>query len=859
MRKVIFSILALFLAHLASAQILEPVKWEWSLKNNSDSEAELIYTAKIDPKWAVYSQYLPSDDGPIKTSINYDSQEGFVLQGKSTEAGHKKEGHDELFDMNVIKFFDNYTITQKIKITDPKAIITGYIEFMTCDDQRCLPPTEVPFEFDLSQTKTVEKKKVTESTPTPVVPAAETKKKESESAVQSKSANQNQEKSVTKAEPKVEEIKPLSPTLSTKKTSTPVKWTGDVAGDTLELHGQIDDGWKIYTQDQPSEEYSIIPLTITVDGEPIKFEASSPHITVKNDPIFDEKLSSVNQSITYSLPRKDLPEEFDLKVEFMACDHEACIFPEPWEMHVSGNEFLDPITSETSDNQLLSSELYSLPKPNLSEIDNSCVVTSESTEINKKSWLTIFLLGFGGGLLALLTPCVFPMIPLTVSFFTKSHEKSHQKGVYQAFMYGFFIFSIYLLLSIPFHLVDTMNPDILNSLSTSVPLNLLFFVIFVVFAFSFFGYYELTLPSKWINQSSSSEGKGGLIGVFFMALTLALVSFSCTGPILGSLLAGALSSDGGAWQLTMGMMGFGLALALPFGLFAAAPKLMAKLPKSGSWMETVKVSLGFIELALAFKFLSNADLVKQWGLLKIEPFYVIWIMCAFGLALFLFGFLKFPHTPSKQKISTGRAIGGLVAVAAAFYLISGFRFNKDYGTYQPLELMSGLAPPVGYSWLHPSDCPQSLACFKDLDKGLKVAEEEQKPILLDFTGYACVNCRKMEELVWPTKQVKDLLNDDYLLVSLYVDDKSKLDEEIVVNRANDAGTRTLKKKGEIWQHLQTTYFNNNSQPFYVLLSPDGKVLNQPVGYTPNPVDFANFLKCGIDAMENKPIGDATEQ
>jgi thiol:disulfide interchange protein len=341
------------------------------------------------------------------------------------------------------------------------------------------------------------------------------------------------------------------------------------------------------------------------------------------------------------------------------------------------------------------------------------------------------------------------------------------------------------------------------------------------------------------------------LGVFFMALTLALVSFSCTGPILGSLLAGSLTADGGAWQLTAGMGGFGLALGLPFALFAMFPNMMHALPKSGGWLNTTKVVLGFLELALAFKFLSNADLVKHWGLLKIEVFLGLWIIIFTGLALYIFGKIKFPHDSPLKKLSFFRIASGILVAAFVIYLASGFRVNKETNTFTPLTLLSGLAPPVGYSMLFPNDCPNNLECFKDLKEGIAYAKKTNKPIMLDFTGYACVNCRKMEEHVWPKKKIDNLLRNNYVLISLYVDDKKALpeNEQILVNRIN-GGTRKLENYGHKWAHFQTQFFQTNSQPYYVLLSPDGnQILKAPVGYTPNEDDYAQFLQCGLDVLQ----------
>jgi len=471
--------------------------------------------------------------------------------------------------------------------------------------------------------------------------------------------------------------------------------------------------------------------------------------------------------------------------------------------------------------------------------------TDEAEEAPKGFW-SIFVLGFLGGLIALLTPCVFPMIPLTVSFFTKGSEDK-KKGLGNAVLYGAFILGVYLLLSAPFHLLDTISPDILNEISTNVYLNVAFFLIFLFFAFSFFGFYEITLPESWTNKSSSAEGAGGIIGIFFMALTLALVSFSCTGPILGSLLAGALSSDGGAWQLTAGMGGFGLALALPFALFAAFPGMMNSLPQSGGWLNVVKVVLGFIELALAFKFLSNADLVSHWGILKIEVFLGIWILCFLGLGAYLLGLIKFPHD-SPFKLKPIRAILGIASVAFAGYMATGFIYDKQAGSLSSLTWLSGLAPSSCYSILYPCDCPSNLTCFKDLETGLSFAKKNNKPVLIDFTGYACVNCRKMEEHVWPRKEIFNLIDKDYVLVSLYVDDRKKLEKPIEVPRVSGEGNRTLRTYGNKWAYFQTKYFGNNSQPYYALVTPDMDLLNNPVGYTPEVPEYKDFLECGIETF-----------
>jgi thiol:disulfide interchange protein DsbD len=545
---------------------------------------------------------------------------------------------------------------------------------------------------------------------------------------------------------------------------------------------------------------------------------------------------------------------------FMTCDDTRCLPPTDIDFLFEfgeTNSSKKDIISTNSNTELFQDPnilLYGYePQEVVSSSSNCNTDGTQSSNENNKTLFSIFGLGFIGGLLALLTPCVFPMIPLTVSFFTKKNDK---KGVYSALLYGFFIVLVYLLLSVPFHLLDSVNPDILNEISTNVVLNIIFFLIFIFFAFSFFGYYELTLPSSWVDKSTKGETFGGVLGVFFMALTLAVVSFSCTGPILGSLLASSITSDGGAWQLTAGMGGFGVALGLPFALFAMFPKVLSNLPKSGSWLNTIKVVLGFVELALALKFLSNADLVAHWGLLKIEVFLFLWFVISACLTLYLLGIIKFPHDQKVKNFSFFRICSIVLAFSFSIYLASGFRYNTETSTFKPLSLLSGLAPPVGYSILYPNECPNNLDCFKDLKTGIEYAKKVNKPILLDFTGFACVNCRKMEEHVWPLSSVDKVIRNEYVLISLYVDDKKYLpeNEQILVERSTGDGFRKLKNYGHKWAHFQTEFFQTNSQPYYVLLSPDGKeILSTPVGYTPDEADYLSFLQCGLESFNSKSI------
>ena len=679
MRFLFTLILGLLFAPLSgSAQIYEPVNWDFSKKQISENTYELTFVADIDEGWAIYSNDIYNNGVdcdveicPIPVSFEFNESKGlFNFMGEVIEEDiNKKVSQDPIFLMEVTKFEKQAVFRQTIEIISKDFKLTGYLTFMTCDDTKCLPPTDVEFSFNF--------------------------------------------------------------------------------------------------------------------GEP------------KED------------NVTTSQSKEDISKNNMLLYGFL---------PE------------DIVEQEANCNS-----------------DKSTVVKDKD-----RSLFNIFLLGLIGGFLALLTPCVFPMIPLTVSFFTKKNE--NENGIYNAVLYGLFIFLVYLALSIPFHLLDSVNPDILNDISTNVSLNIFFFLIFLVFAFSFFGFYELTLPSSWVNKSSNNESAAGIIGIFFMALTLAIVSFSCTGPILGSLLAGSFTGDSGAWELTAGMGGFGLALGLPFSLFAMFPNILEKLPKSGGWLNTIKVTLGFIELALALKFLSNADLVAHWGVLKIELFLGLWIIFFLLLGIYLLGKIKFPNEQTPKKISSFRLFSAIVVFGFSVYLASGLIYDKKRESYNALPLLSGLAPPLGYSYFSPKDCPNNLECFKDLKTGMNYARKVNKPVLLDFTGYACVNCRKMEEHVWPLPQVDKILRDNFVLISLYVDDKKQLreEEQLLVNRTSGVGVRKLENIGHKWAYFQAQYFKVNSQPYYLLMDPNNyKILNAPVGSTPDENDYISFLNCGLGEFKKE--------
>lgn len=464
-----------------------------------------------------------------------------------------------------------------------------------------------------------------------------------------------------------------------------------------------------------------------------------------------------------------------------------------------------------------------------------------------KGLLNIFILGLIGGFIALLTPCVFPLIPLTVSFFTK-HTGTRRKGIMNAILYGLFIFCIYILLSIPFHFIDQSNPEILNNISTNVWLNLLFFVVFVVFAISFFGYFEITLPGNFASKADSKSGLGNFAGIFFMALTLAIVSFSCTGPILGTLLVGALSNDGGAMQLTAGMGGFGLGLALPFAVFAMFPGWLQTLPKSGGWLNSVKVVLGFLELAMAIKFLSNADLVQQWGFLKREIFIGLWVVIGICILAYLFGKIRFPHDAPVTHFNKVRLAFITMFTVMIIYLLPGLSNTRGAN----LTLISGFPPPLCYSvYKHPVNCEKGIEPLRDYEEALAIAKKVNKPVLIDFTGWACVNCRRMEEKVWIAPEVLRLMKNEFVVVSLYVDERSRLPaSEQFVYTTKNGNKKKIITVGDKWATFQSENFDAVAQPQYAIVSPDERILTKTKSYTPDPDEFAEWLNNGLSAFES---------
>jgi thiol:disulfide interchange protein DsbD len=608
---------------------------------------------------------------------------------------------------------------------------------------------------------------------------------------------------------------------------------------------KILDQWHLYSQYNPED--ASLPLEISAAKNETGFELVGKAVESKTyneysnvwekEEIFFKEKAIITQRI--QLNNTDIT---SITLTFFAqvCK-EVCIqIEEDFTFSLDGKAIVTKEVELDEKSKQLSKQLI-LPLKNKELLEQD---TDENQQ--KEGLFTIFLLGFVGGLLALLTPCVFPMIPLTVSFFTKQSQ-AKAKGISNAILYGICIVVIYLLLSLPFHFLDSINPEILNTISTNVWLNSFFFAILVFFAFSFFGYYEITLPSSWGDKMDTASNVGGLIGIFFMALTLAIVSFSCTGPILGSLLAGSLTADSGAMQLSAGMTGFGLALALPFTLFALFPNWLKSLPSSGGWLNTTKVILGFLELAFAFKFFSNADLVAHWDLLKREVFIGIWIVIFIGLALYILKKIRFPHDSTDKKISFSRGSFGILVLAFVIYLIPGTFKTPSWN----LSLLSGFPPPQFYSiYEQENDCPLGLNCYKDFEVGLAAAKAANKPILLDFTGWACVNCRIVEENVWSNPAIYKLLKEDYILISLYVDDRKELPETAQFNfkRANGQ-LKEITTVGDKWATFQTVNFKTASQPYYVQLTSELQILNRAEQYTDIDTYLA-WLQEGIINFKN---------
>ncbi len=687
---------------------------------------------------------------------------------------------------------------------------------------------------------------------------------------------------------------------------TPVKWSFSIEKVKdkeydLKFQAKMDKGWTVYSQF--TEDNGPVPTTINFDEmEGIDLVGKAKESGKKKqgyDPLFEVEvikfLSDQPFILTQRIKVKDASKPIVGYVNYMACDNEKCLPPtdedfsfkipldgaapvaqdgatvdESGTISVSEETNEDEGLSDAQGDSLKNVKLNNFigAKINGDKIDQKIDILTESynnptsdcggtTEV-KEGWFWTFLMGMGWGLIALLTPCVFPMLPITVSFFTKDTKR---KGWVNGLIYAASIIVIYVLIGLLITIF--VGPEALNRLSTNWIANSLFFLIFVIFAFSFFGYYELTLPSSWSTGSDRMADKGGLIGIFFMAFTLALVSFSCTGPLIGTAIVQA-ATKGEYFGPFLVMLGFAFGLALPFGLFAAFPAWLNSLPRSGSWMNSVKVVLGFLELALALKFLSIADMTNGWGFLRYELFMGLWILIFAGMAAYLFGLFRFPHDSPVKKLSKTRMTFAALSVLLVLYLASGFRINKATGEYNALVLMSGLAPPTNYNFFNPaqpldaqdnlikekypsySKCANNINCFKDYFEGMNYAKEVGKPVMLDFTGYGCVNCRKTEEHIWVDDRVRKILNDSLVLISLYVDDDKKLSPIYISEHSG----KKLRNIGNKWADFQIVNFKQNSQPLYVMATNDQQVISKPRAFEEGIDGYLQYLVCNLEAIRN---------
>ena len=671
MKKLLFPFVLLLFAVAMQAQIQDPVKFNSELKILAADEAEVVFTAAIDKGWHVYSTDL-GDGGPISATFNVEKIFGAEVVGKLKPVGKEISTFDKLFEMKVRYFENTAQFVQKLKLTGGAYQLEGYLEYGACNDENCLPPTQVPFQFSCK----------VEGAAKEAAAATAEMKAETQSAEQ------------------------------------------ETAADTVSVAA-------IGGADGPTE----INVTDKVD----------------------------------------------------------------------------------------------LWKPVINELQS----LGETTSQEDMSWIYIFITGFAGGLLALFTPCVWPIIPMTVSFFLK-RSKDKKKGIRDAWTYGASIVVIYVTLGLAITLI--FGASALNALSTNAVFNILFCLMLVVFAASFFGAFEITLPSKWSTAvDSKAEATSGLLSIFLMAFTLSLVSFSCTGPIIGFLLV-QVSTTGSVVAPAIGMLGFAIALALPFTLFALFPSWLKSMPKSGGWMNIIKVTLGFLELAFALKFLSVADLAYGWRILDRETFLALWIVLFALLGFYLLGKIKFPHDDDDTKVSVPRFFMALASLAFAVYMVPGL-----WGA--PLKAVSAFAPPMQTQDFNLYN-NEVHARFDDYDLGMEYARQHGKPVMLDFTGYGCVNCRKMELAVWTNPKVSDIINNDYVLITLYVDNKTPLPSPVKI--VENGTERTLRTVGDKWSYLQRVKFGANAQPFYVLIDNEGKPLNKSYSYDEDIPKYIEFLQTGLE-------------
>lgn len=797
---------------VAMAQILEPVKWEFSVhETESKSELDVVFHASVDACWHIYSQHLDDPNGPLPTYFEVAAPEGAEKVGDVRECEPIVE-YDPNFMMD-LKFFEEEVYwVQTVRVNEgaTPGAVTGFLNFMVCDASRCLPPEDVEFSIDLSN----------------VQPALDTYCPPSQHLCGDHG----------KADHNANENGILEP----------VQWDINVYENDgayeLVFHASVEPCWHTYSQHLESFD-GPMPTAFRIDwpeGFAPEGEVEECEPLVQFDPTFEMDVNMFEEEV-YFVQRFTGPdagtEVISGAITFMACDEEKCVFPPDLEFEAAFEARKS--ASERPD--------FCPPSQHLCDHGGTSEVTvEESTDGEEEEGLAgVFFLGMLLGFAALLTPCVFPMIPMTVSFFTKQ-SKTRSEGIRNALIYGFFIIFIYTGLGLL--LTAVFGVDILNVISTDPFFNVFLFLLLVVFGASFLGAFEIQLPTSWANKTDQAADRGGLIGIFFMAATLAIVSFSCTGPLVGSALAGAATGSFAA--PTAVMFGFSLALALPFMLFSAFPGWLNSLPQSGGWLNSVKVVLGLLEIGFAFKFLSNADLVLQLGLLQRELFIAIWVVVALCIAFYLFGWILFPHDSKTERIGVFRFSVGMVFFTLGVYLMPGM-----WGA--PVNLISGFPPPMFYSeWKggggHGGGAGESgghvEARFTDYEEGLAAAKAEGKPVVLDFTGWACVNCRKMEEQVWPDPAVVDLLTNEVVLVSLYVDERKDLPESEQREESYGGKTFKIKTVGNKWSYMQASQFNTNSQPFYIMLDHDGEPLGEGVGYDPDAGIFVDFLESGLDAF-----------
>ena len=886
----------------ADAQIFSPVKWTFNYEEaGATNEYNLIFTAKIDDGWSVYSQYLESDEGPVATEFNFDAGDHYSTIGKNEESGNIKTAYDKVFEMNLTKFKKSAIFTQKIKLTDATKPVTGYLTFMTCDDERCLPPTDVDFSFKItpktgSTAPTEEKKtspKVMEKTETAIVqkPVEAKKSTPAPAPTQPKKVAQQQNNSNSTAQTSTvatqkEEAVPT--TITTQESAPksdgifkPVTWSWEskeVGNDEYDLifTAKIDKGWSVYSQYLESDDGPVATGFYFEEGghyTKVGKNEESGNVKTKYDKVFEMNLTKFTETAIFTQRVKASDASTPIKgyLEFMTCDDERCLPPTEVDFSFAlSGESAAPTIAETSaggpnmstgpnGEAAINQAIPTLVSGNKSPLGDCGGVNLTEN----RSLLLTFIMGFLGGLVALFTPCVFPMIPLTVSFFTppaSKDKKVNQRAgaIKNALIYGASIIGIYVAIGLL--ITGVFGATALQDLSTNWIANVAFFLIFVVFAFSFFGYFEITLPASWSTKTDQMADKGGLLGIFFMAFTLALVSFSCTGPIIGSALVESADSTSGPLVV---MLGFSSALALPFTLFAIFPGWLNSLPQAGGWMTSLKVVLGFLELALALKFLSVADLTMHWGILPYEVFLGLWVLIFAAMTAYLFGFIRFPHDPPKANLTTGRKAFGVLAAVCTIYIALGFTLT-DKGVYDTPSILSGLTPPANYNILleknkvnpaikaeFPSftKCAHDLDCFKDYYEGLEYAKRENLPVLIDFTGHGCVNCRKVEDNIWVRDKTWSSIQDQFVLISLYTDDRKKLDAPLY----SVASQQKLRTVGSLWQDFQITNFEQNSQPLYVMISADEEVLGTPSGYDTlsDPDDYQEFLECGLKTYKTK--------